>query len=152
MGMRSTQVILKRIIRLVIETGTVTGTHTYLLCDITNEKIIALAAAIAIIKIVLTVLPNHPSYFTTPSEVLAKVYSNSMMVVLNSRMRIGTDENLEITTLRITHLRSDNPTRGEEAFELGESVLVRREEIVFPRDPDEMGGNGYQTNKSSYVV
>jgi hypothetical protein len=149
--MKSTQVLLKRIIRLVIETGTVTGTHSYLPYDITNEMPITLAAAVAIINLVFAVLPTHPSYFTAPSEILAKVYSNSMMVVLNSRMRIGTDANPE-TTATVSRLRSDNPSRGTDAFELGEGVLVTREEVVFPRDPDKVGGNAYQMNKPGYAL
>lgn len=149
--MKSTQVMLKRIIRLVIETGTVTGTHAYPPCDITNEKPIILTAAVAIVNLVLAVLPSHPSYFTTPSEVLAKVYSNSMMVVLNSRMRIGSDAHPE-STASASRLRPENPARGAEAFELGEGVLITREEIVFPRETDKMGENGSQMNKSSYIV
>ena len=148
--MKSTQVLLKKIIRLVIETGTLTGTHLYPSCHITIEKSTTLAAAIAIITLVLSVLPGHPSYFTTPVGILAKVYSNSMMVLLNNRMKIPTDAHPEINTT--VNLRPDNPTHGMDAFELGGGVLVTREEMVFVCDPDKVGGTGSQINKSSYVV
>ena len=150
-GVRSTQVLLRRIIRLVIGTGTVTGTYAYPPFDITNEKFIAFAAAVAIINLVVTVLPSQPSYYTTTSEILAKVYSNSMMVVLNNRMRIGNDVFPESHTI-VSRLQLDNPTRGADAFELGEGVLVTREETVVPRDLDELGGNGSRTSKYGNVV
>jgi len=149
--MKSTQVLLKKIIRLVIETGTLTGTLLCPLRDITNEKSITLAAAIAIITLVLASLPSRPLYYTTPAEILAKVYSNSMMVVLNNRMRIRTDAHPETNTT-ITRLPTKNSTHGMDAYELGEGVLVTREEMVFPCDPDEVDGSGYQMNKSSDVV
>ena len=150
--MKSTQVLLKKTIRLVIETGIATGTRLYPLCDITIEKSITLAAAIAIITLVLSVLPGHPAYFTTPVGILAKVSSNSMMVLLNNRMRISADAHPETNITAVTCLRSDNPTHGMDPFELGEGVLVTREEMVFVCDPDKVDGNGSQINKSSYVV
>jgi len=113
------------------------------------RKSIALAAAIAIITLVLAV--RHPFYFVTPAAILAKVYSNSMMAVLNSRMRIGADAHPE-TNITLTRLSSDNPTHGIDALELSKGVLVTREEMVFPCDPDKVDGTGSQMNRSSYVV
>ena len=72
-----------------------------------------------------------------------------MMVVLNSRMRIGNEAYPESNTTA-SRLQSDHATRGTDAFELGEGVLVTREEIVFP--PDKVGGNGSQMSKSTYVL
>ena len=149
--MKSTQVLLKKIIRLAIETGIVTGTRLYPSRDITNKKSITLAAAIAIITLVLSALPSRPLYYITPAEVLAKVYSNSMMVLLNNRMRISADAH-HAADITVTRLRSDNPTLGMDALELGEGVLVTREEMVFACDPDRVDGTGSQMNKSSYVV
>jgi len=145
MGLKSTQVLLKKIIRLVIETGTVTGMRLYSSCDITNEKPITFAAVIAVMILVLSVLPGHPTYFTTPAGILAKVYSNSMMVVLNNRMQIADPE----TNTTATHLRLDNGTDG---YELGQGVLATREEMIFPCDPDKVDGTSSQMNKSSHVV
>jgi len=74
-----------------------------------------------------------------------------MMVVLNNRMRIGADAHPE-TNNTVTRLRSDNRTHAMDAFELGEGVLITREEMVFPCDPDKVDRTGSQMNKSSYVV
>ena len=67
-------------------------------------------------------------------------------------MRISADAHPETNITAVTCLRSDNPTHGMDAFELGEGVLVTREEMVFVCDPDKVDGNGSQINKSSYVV
>jgi hypothetical protein len=77
-----------------------------------------------------------------------------MMVVLNSRMRIGTDAHPETNTTvtRLRFLRSDNPTHRTDAFEPGEGVPATREEMVFACDPDKVDGTGSQMNKSSHVV
>ena len=72
-----------------------------------------------------------------------------MMVLLNNRMRISADHAANIT---VTRLRSDNLTHGMDAYELGEGVLVTREEMVVPCDSDKMDGTGSQMNKASYVV
>ncbi|KDR82133.1 hypothetical protein GALMADRAFT_44609, partial [Galerina marginata CBS 339.88] len=68
-GIKQTQVLLTKIIRLTIETGSLT-------------------AAIAILTLILTFLPGQPTYYQTSVSVLGKVYSNSMMVAFNSRMKI----------------------------------------------------------------
>ncbi|PPQ98168.1 hypothetical protein CVT26_003214 [Gymnopilus dilepis] len=69
LGMPSTQRLLRRVMTLIIGSGVVT-------------------ASIAILNLILTAFPGHPGYFVASAEILAKVYSNSMMVLLNRRMEI----------------------------------------------------------------
>lgn len=69
---------------------------------------------------------------------MAKVYSNSMMVVLNSRMRIGADLTSSEHTTTVQRVRTDM-ARGTDAYELGEGVMITREEVVFP--------SGHETSK-----
>jgi len=65
---KPTQRIVQRLTRLIVVTGILT-------------------AAIAIINLVLFVLPgNHPTYYQTTTAILGKLYSNTMMGVLNSRI------------------------------------------------------------------
>ncbi|KAK0234879.1 hypothetical protein EDD85DRAFT_910907 [Armillaria nabsnona] len=65
-GLKSTQVLLSRLIRLTIETGTAT-------------------AALALIDIALFLAyPNN--YHTGPGKCLIKMYSNTVLAVCNSRM------------------------------------------------------------------
>lgn len=47
-------------------------------------RIVALSAGILI---VLVFLPKHPSYYAGASAIVAKAYSNSMMAMLNSRVK-----------------------------------------------------------------
>ncbi|ESK95422.1 hypothetical protein Moror_3860 [Moniliophthora roreri MCA 2997] len=62
--------LVRRIIRLTMETGSLT-------------------AIMAICQLVLfTAIPNR-NYHMVPAMILAKVYSNSLMVVFNSRIRIA---------------------------------------------------------------
>ncbi|KAF9483231.1 hypothetical protein BDN70DRAFT_929402 [Pholiota conissans] len=128
-SLQATKVLLHKLIRIVIETGTIT-------------------AAIAMVNLILVLLPSHPSYFEVPSEVLAKVYSNSMMAVLNSRMKLNTDEyepNSPIGQIRGMEdetVDSDGSSQGttagggrrdgDNSSQLSGGVLVTRERVVFP--------------------
>jgi hypothetical protein len=131
-AMQKTRMGLRRVIRLVIETGTTT-------------------AAIAILNLVLLNLPGT-SYYLVPSEILAKVYSNSMMVVLNSRMKIGIDVSSEGTT-SVQRMRTDpSMHRGTDAYELSEGVVITREEVVFPSGNEASKVVTYSQDKPSYFV
>lgn len=46
-------------------------------------------AAIAITNMILALLPGRPTYYQTTAGVLSKIYSNAMMAVFNSRMKVG---------------------------------------------------------------
>jgi len=68
---KPTQRIVQRLTRLIIGTGTLT-------------------AAVAIVNLILFVSPGiHPSYYQTTTAILGKMYSNTMMVTLNSRINIS---------------------------------------------------------------
>ena len=55
-----------------------------------------IAAVIGIVSFALMIMPGD--YYKTPMGVIGKVYANSMLVVINSRMRLlGPEE----TTLRM---------------------------------------------------
>ncbi|KAF8970467.1 hypothetical protein BDZ97DRAFT_1694672 [Flammula alnicola] len=68
-GVKKTHDILTKIIRLTIGTGTMTAT-------------------LAIVALVLDYLPGHLLYWESCVMVLGKAYSNSMMIALNSRMKV----------------------------------------------------------------
>ena len=75
---------------LVIETGPlhVTGQETV---HMRNEcALISICPAVfAILTLLLTVPPGHPLYQQFPSDIIAKVCSNSTVVAVNSRMDIS---------------------------------------------------------------
>ncbi|KIM49805.1 hypothetical protein M413DRAFT_21943 [Hebeloma cylindrosporum] len=64
---KETRIILKKIIRLTVETGTLT-------------------AVIGIVCFSIAILPNNPYSYKVPMAVIGKVYANSMLVLINSRM------------------------------------------------------------------
>ncbi|KAK0234580.1 hypothetical protein EDD85DRAFT_87570 [Armillaria nabsnona] len=78
-GLKSTRILLSRLIRLSIETGTVT-------------------AAIAVVHLALYLSYNF-NYSTVPAHCLIKLYSNTVLAVCNSRMTRRIRGGREDTTL-----------------------------------------------------
>ncbi|KAH9481559.1 hypothetical protein JR316_0006086 [Psilocybe cubensis] len=66
---KATRTVINKLIRLTIETGTLTAT-------------------VATIDIVLFLAFRHNNYHTAPATILAKLYSNTLLMICNSRMRI----------------------------------------------------------------
>ncbi|KAF9525279.1 hypothetical protein CPB83DRAFT_944065 [Crepidotus variabilis] len=69
-GLPSTRKLVKKIILLTVETGSIT-------------------AVVALLNFILVLLPTRPTYFLTPVAILGKLYSNSMMAVFNSRIHFS---------------------------------------------------------------
>jgi len=74
-------------------------------------------------------IPGNPMYYQVPMGIIGKVYANSLMVLLNSRMSLTSSENTgelgpmefkrntEVTDSNILYLDStfeDPPSHGEE--------------------------------------
>jgi len=53
---------------------------------------------VAILTLILTFLPGRPAYYQASVSVLDKIYANSMMVVFNSRVKIGVTSATSVTT------------------------------------------------------
>jgi len=47
-----------------------------------------IAAVIGVVCFSIAVLPDNPYFFQVPMAVIGKVYANSMLVILNSRMML----------------------------------------------------------------
>ncbi|KIP12183.1 hypothetical protein PHLGIDRAFT_124345 [Phlebiopsis gigantea 11061_1 CR5-6] len=69
-----TRAIISRLVRLVVETGTLTATA-------------------ATLMLILYVALPHRAYFSTVGAILAKLYANSLLVLFNSRIRIAGSRN-----------------------------------------------------------
>ncbi|KAK0234808.1 hypothetical protein EDD85DRAFT_969911 [Armillaria nabsnona] len=87
-GLKSTRILLSRLIRLSIETGTAT-------------------AAIAAVHIALYLSTHNDTYPTAPANCLVKIYSNTVLAVCNSRM-----------TRRIRGGREDTTLHSFDSFDL----------------------------------
>ncbi|KAJ7636443.1 hypothetical protein FB45DRAFT_741681 [Roridomyces roridus] len=81
-GFRQTHEIVSKLMRLIIETGTMTA-------------LVALTALI-----LFTALPDH-LYYVVAAGVLPKLYSLSTLTVLNSRARIMGSQGMELSDERI---------------------------------------------------
>ncbi|KAK0216501.1 hypothetical protein EDD85DRAFT_869975 [Armillaria nabsnona] len=83
-GLKSTRILLSRLIRLSIETGTITGwPYTRKLDRISSFTICAAALAAVHMAIFLS---YHNNYHTVPANCLVKIYSNTVLAVCNSRI------------------------------------------------------------------
>ncbi|KAF9529224.1 hypothetical protein CPB83DRAFT_852888 [Crepidotus variabilis] len=104
---KATKDTANRLIRLVVETGTLTAT-------------------LAIINAVLSGLPKHPTYFQVSSAILGKLYSNSMLVMLNSRIKIGRIGNND-TAVHTSNLLQQHGNQGVavRAYRIQEEALTR---------------------------
>ncbi|PBK92399.1 hypothetical protein ARMGADRAFT_1103488 [Armillaria gallica] len=87
-GLKSTRILLSRLIRLTIETGTVT-------------------AVIAAIDMALFLAYPNNNYHAVPANCLVKIYSNAVLAVCNSRM-----------TRRIRGGREETAFHSFESFDL----------------------------------
>ncbi|KAF4596124.1 hypothetical protein EYR40_008191 [Pleurotus pulmonarius] len=105
-GFRQTNVLLSKIIRVIVETG--------LIC-----------ATFAVLDLALFLAFQSNNYHLAPSIALSKLYSNSLLVVLNARVRMvggrntiaaGTDNTLSLVPLTFSssgtfsNLNSTNDT------------------------------------------
>ncbi|KAK0472971.1 hypothetical protein IW261DRAFT_1505981, partial [Armillaria novae-zelandiae] len=82
---RRTRMLVSKIIRLTIETGSMT-------------------AVVALLNVVLFIVLPHQNSYMAPGLVLPKLYANSVYMVLNSRFRIigGRDTYTSLTDVGIT--------------------------------------------------
>ena len=95
-ALKSTQRMIRGLTRMVIETGTLTGQHKTTLVIFSRLNLITTwTAIIAVMNLVFFQIPGI-TYYQTTYEVLGKMYSNTMMMNINSRMvsGFGTNETL----------------------------------------------------------
>ncbi|ESK84783.1 hypothetical protein Moror_554 [Moniliophthora roreri MCA 2997] len=78
-GFRATNAILVKFIRLTIETGLITSTF-------------------AVLDLMFFLIFKHANYHLVPATCLSKFYSNSLMVLLNARIRILNGRDVGFTT------------------------------------------------------
>ncbi|KAK0496196.1 hypothetical protein EDD18DRAFT_233894 [Armillaria luteobubalina] len=92
---KETRVIISRFIRLVIETGSMTAT-------------------VAVTDLILYLVFPHSNFHIAPALVLAKPYSNTLLVMLNSRMHVSTarDDSTIARHSRWPTLNFIQPTQG----------------------------------------
>ncbi|KAF5318152.1 hypothetical protein D9619_012089 [Psilocybe cf. subviscida] len=100
-SIRQTKEILRKFIRLTIETGTLTTT-------------------VGIVCFSLAILPNSPYYYQVAMGILGKIYANSMLVLINSRMILGSNEDQDtVITAPIGFAKTRQSHEGLSQFQPG---------------------------------
>ncbi|KAK0498686.1 hypothetical protein EDD18DRAFT_1350101 [Armillaria luteobubalina] len=130
---RRTRLLVTRVVRLTIETGSVT-------------------AVVALLSFVLFVLFPHQAYFGTPGLLMAKLYANCVYMMLNSRFQIigGRDTYMPSTDISITTTMIRDISQPAEDAQPAEGMqgqvsLVAISDEIF-NDNYEMG-QGYTTGE-----
>ncbi|KIM49810.1 hypothetical protein M413DRAFT_21947 [Hebeloma cylindrosporum] len=97
---KQTKMVLKKVIRLTIETGSLT-------------------AVIGIMCFVLSSIPAIPYYYQFPMGIIGKVYANSMLVLINSRMVLDYEDtpSTVISGVRFGTAASDDEILDESFLE-----------------------------------
>ncbi|KAK0196002.1 hypothetical protein F5146DRAFT_1028081 [Armillaria mellea] len=119
-GFRSTQLLVTKLIRLIVEAGTLT-------------------AVVAITILILFVAFPREFYYVTPSLVISKLYANSIYMILNSRFRIvgGRETYTSSTDMEVTStMMRDITSHSTQSAQRTPVVTINKE--VFSSD-DEMG-------------
>ncbi|KAJ3509606.1 hypothetical protein NLJ89_g5130 [Agrocybe chaxingu] len=120
-GWGPTQKIVRKLTRLVIETGSLTAT-------------------VALVNFALALLPGHPTYYQTAVGVLGKLYSNSMMAVFNSRIRLShSPDTYSNASSHISYRRRTSLTElGSEIYPIDGTKSQRQDDSTLgvdkPRD------------------
>ncbi|PBK61307.1 hypothetical protein ARMSODRAFT_1008856 [Armillaria solidipes] len=124
---RRTQMLVTKLIRLTVETGSVT-------------------AVVALLSFILFFAFPHQTFYGTPTLIVAKLYANNVYMVLNSRIRIigGRDTytssiDMSITTTMIKDMTSQSTegTRPTDRIQGRVSVVAITPEVF--NDDHEMG-------------
>ncbi|KAK0221073.1 hypothetical protein EDD85DRAFT_272756 [Armillaria nabsnona] len=118
--LRRTRLLVTKIIRLTIETGSAT-------------------AIVALLSFILFILFPHRAYFVTPGMLVAKLYANTIYMMLNSRFQIiggrdtynsSTDVSFTTTMIRDIISPSTGDTRPAEGIQ-GQAPVVTISNEIF---------------------
>ncbi|KAK0459321.1 uncharacterized protein EV420DRAFT_315080 [Desarmillaria tabescens] len=122
-GFPRTQILVTKLIRLTIETGSVT-------------------AVVALLNLILFFTFLHQTFYATPALLMPKLYANTVYMVLNSRMRImggrdtymsSTDMSITTTIIRDITSQSAEGTRPANGTEEQVSAVVISKEVFDDR-------------------
>ncbi|KAK0212252.1 hypothetical protein DFS33DRAFT_1269079 [Desarmillaria ectypa] len=119
-GFRRTHLLVIKLIRLTIETGSVT-------------------AVVALLNLILFFAFPGRTFYTTPALIMPNLYANTVYMVLNSRIRImggrdtytsSTDMSVPMTILRDTDCQSTEGTRRRDGMQGWAPVITINQEIL----------------------
>ncbi len=144
-GLRQTQILVTKLIRLTIETGSVTGIYSHHLPLSKDQHYLRSAVGTLLVFILFFAFP-HQTFYEAPAIITAELYANTVLMVLNSRIRIiggrdtyTSDTDMIITTnmIRDMSFRSTEGTRPTDGMQGRVSVVTMTPEVF--NDNHEMG-------------
>ncbi|PBK86563.1 hypothetical protein ARMGADRAFT_1066479 [Armillaria gallica] len=136
-GFRRTQMLVTKLIRLIVETGSVT-------------------AVVALLSFILFFAFPHQTFYGTPTLIVAKLYANNVYMVLNSRIRIiggrdtytsSTDMSITTTMIKDMTSQSTEGAQPTDRFQGRVSVVTITPEVF--NDDYEMGQEKEKSQGSS---
>ncbi len=105
-SLRRTRMLVTKLIRLTIETGSATGMHSTLLAMV--PIFTPRPALMALVTCILFLAFPHQTFYVAPAVLMPKLYVNAIYMVLNSRIRImggrdiyGSSTDMSITSTMI---------------------------------------------------
>ena len=121
--------MVRKLIRLFIETGTLTGEIPILSLMIFSKLV---TATVAIVNFILFLLPGQHTYWQASIGILGKLYSNTMMVVLNNRIVFKSQDDSIVSN---EHLVSNAGLSRRYAFGAPQGgISVTHEQWTAPHD------------------
>ncbi|PBK58813.1 hypothetical protein ARMSODRAFT_946100 [Armillaria solidipes] len=123
-GFHRTQILVTKLIRLTIETGSLT-------------------AVVALATLILFFAFPHQTFYATPALVVSKMYANTIYMVLNSRIRIigGRDIYMSSTDMGLTTTVMEDitphPMQGTQTL----VVAITKEVFTSDHQMDQMSRN-----------
>ncbi len=120
---------MNRVIRLTIETGSLTGIWLDILSMI-NTYIDA--ASVALITLILSFVPPRTGYNLCPLCIISGVYSCTLLVVLNSRIKFNVmslsttwkDSPSQMNTIPVEHIRPTNSTARDSLYDIEQMSMT----------------------------
>lgn len=91
----------------------------------------SISALIGIVCFSLAILPSDPYYYQVPMGTIGKVYANSMLVLINSRMLLGSEET-PVTIISAVRFGIAPANDKDSALEAYGDISVDTEERVRP--------------------
>ena len=136
---KPTERIVQRLTRLIIATGALTGQISRYSIHFKARVLTMLStAAVAITNLALFVWPgSHPTYYQTAAAILGKLYSNSMMVVLNSRVMFAQKESMSTEFSSISLAEFSRRPQVAIFGTLPGDIMVTREQWTTPPETSE---------------
>ncbi|KAJ8092667.1 hypothetical protein PM082_006995 [Marasmius tenuissimus] len=114
--------VITNIIRLTVETGTLT-------------------AVLAILIVILYFVFPKASYWNAPTDFLGKLYSNNLLVILNSRMKISDGTNTSGPQTSFSHYKTQSGARnGQSSVAQADMPVINIQREIW-ESKDDFDGN-----------